>query len=56
MTAAIVLGAFAGRWLDERFGTAPLAAIGFAFAGLGVGAFQVIRRSKQDDPSHPDPP
>jgi ATP synthase protein I len=40
---AIVLGATAGYWLDQAFGTEPLLFIVFFFLGLIAGALNVYR-------------
>ena len=43
MAAAVVLAFFAGRWLDEKWGTAPwMMLVGLMF-GAGAGMFNFIR-------------
>jgi len=43
MTAALLLGALGGRWLDQRFGTRPLLAMLGLFLGLAVGLYELAR-------------
>ncbi|HHP50414.1 MAG TPA: AtpZ/AtpI family protein [Moorella mulderi] len=37
MTAAILLGLYGGRWLDERWGTSPFFLILGVLLGVGMG-------------------
>jgi F0F1-type ATP synthase assembly protein I len=40
----IVLFAFAGIWLDKRFGTSPWLVIVLVFAGAALGFWSMVRR------------
>lgn len=54
MGLAIVVGYFAGRWLDGRFDTGPyLSYLGFAF-GIGAAAKAIIRTVRQYQKANPD--
>lgn len=41
--ASVFLGMWVGRWLDERFGTAPWLMVVGLLAGLGAGTLGVYR-------------
>ena len=43
MTAALLVGAFGGHWLDGRFGTGPWMTLGGILLGLLVGFFEIGR-------------
>jgi ATP synthase protein I len=61
LTGLILLGLFAGQWLDKRLGTAPWLLILGVFAGAAAGFYNMIRilttaerRAKShDDATHP---
>ncbi len=42
LSGSVLIGVFSGRWLDERFATAPLFLIIGIFAGLAAGVYAVI--------------
>jgi hypothetical protein len=44
LVIAIVLFLFVGRWIDSRFGTAPLFMIVGVFVGAGGSTFAMYRR------------
>ena len=49
MAAAVVLAFFVGRWLDEKWGTAPwMMLVGLMF-GVGAGMFNFIRTVNASD-------
>jgi ATP synthase protein I len=39
----ILIGLFAGRWIDGRLGTSPTFTLFFIFLGMGVGLWSVYR-------------
>jgi len=41
--ASILLGFWAGQWLDRRLGTQPWMMIGGVLVGVGVGFYSVIK-------------
>jgi len=43
LTAAVVLGAFGGWWLDERWGTGPWLATAGVLLGAAAGLAQLAR-------------
>jgi F0F1-type ATP synthase assembly protein I len=43
MTAALLLGAFAGRWLDDRLGTEPLLLVLGLLLGTVLGLWEIAR-------------
>ncbi len=43
MTAALLVGAFGGHWLDGRFGTGPWLTLGGILLGLLVGFYEIAR-------------
>lgn len=45
--AGVVVGYFAGRWLDDRFGTHSLYIVGLVL-GAAAGLFQVVRQLMRD--------
>ena len=45
--AGVVVGYFAGRWLDGRFGTHSLYIFGLVLGAAG-GLFQVVRQLMRD--------
>jgi len=42
-TVAVLLGAFAGIWLDEKLGTSPWLVIVLVFVGAAVGFYSLYR-------------
>lgn len=42
LAGTTLVGIFAGRWLDGKFGTAPLFLIIGIFAGLAAGVYAVL--------------
>lgn len=42
--AVVVLSAFAGVWLDKRFGTSPLFVLLLVLLGAGGGFWSMVRR------------
>lgn len=46
LVVAVVLGLFAGKWLDRKLGTQPVCLLIGVFAGISVGLYQLIRRTK----------
>lgn len=58
MTAAIVLGAVVGTWLDRKLGLSPIFLVALSFGGLIAGAVQIARglNRQSDDPPGPPPP
>ena len=45
--AVIVLSAFAGVWLDDRFGTSPLFVLLLVLLGGGGGFWSMVHRLKK---------
>lgn len=45
LVAAVLLGAFAGRWADERLDTEPWLTLIGIFLGIGVGIYLLIRET-----------
>jgi F0F1-type ATP synthase assembly protein I len=45
--AGVVVGYFAGRWLDDRFGMHSLYIVGLVL-GAAAGLFQVVRQLMRD--------
>lgn len=43
LAAAVMLGFWAGYWLDARLGTSPWLMLGGAAGGMGAGFYLVIR-------------
>jgi ATP synthase protein I len=43
-----LIGVFAGRWLDERFGTGVTFAGAFTFLGVGLGFYLAWKRMNED--------
>ena len=43
LAASILLGLYAGQWLDTRLGTAPLMLILGVFLGAGAGFYNLYR-------------
>ena len=54
--AGIILFLFAGKWIDSRFGTAPIGVILGVFVGAGASFYNVYRQlaaaQKKDDEMH----
>jgi F0F1-type ATP synthase assembly protein I len=48
-TAAVLLGFFAGRWLDGKLHTLPLFTLLGAFWGLGGSFWYLLRRIRELD-------
>lgn len=44
--AAVVLGAFAGYFLDGKLGSGPWLLVGGAFAGFALGFYIILRAAK----------
>lgn len=44
MTVPLLVGLFAGQWLDRRFGTAPWLLLGGALLGGAAGMLNMYRR------------
>ncbi len=42
--ATVVLFAFAGRWLDERWNTSPWFLLVGVFLGFGLGLYSMIKK------------
>lgn len=42
-TVAVLLGAFAGIWLDKKLGTSPWMVIVLVFLGAALGFFSLYR-------------
>jgi F0F1-type ATP synthase assembly protein I len=49
IVVALLIGYFAGRWLDGQFGTAPWLTIVLTLCGLGAGVKAVVRVIKSVD-------
>ncbi|GAB4295365.1 MAG: hypothetical protein Kow0090_10260 [Myxococcota bacterium] len=47
IVAAIVIGALGGKWLDDKFGTAPYLTLFGIIAGIGAAVKAVIRVIKK---------
>lgn len=45
--AVVVLSAFAGVWLDERFGTSPFFVLLLVLLGAGGGFWSMVRRLRK---------
>ncbi|HSI68220.1 MAG TPA: AtpZ/AtpI family protein [Planococcus sp. (in: firmicutes)] len=43
LVGSVLIGAFTGMWLDERFGTAPLLLVIGLFIGIAFGAWTMIQ-------------
>ena len=59
--ATVVVFAFAGRWLDGRIGTSPLALLVGVFLGFGLGLYSMVKKlpsspKKPGAGKHPLPP
>lgn len=58
MTVTVVVGAFAGGWLDRKLGTAPLMLTLASLAGFAAGMTRLIltanRLLRPDDDVPPD--
>ncbi|MSR62682.1 MAG: AtpZ/AtpI family protein [Planctomycetes bacterium] len=59
--ATVVVFAFAGRWLDGRTGTSPLALLFGVFLGFGLGLYSMVKKlpsspKKPGAGKHPMPP
>ena len=54
--AGIILFLFAGKWIDSRFGTAPIGVILGVFVGAAASFYNVYRQlaaaQKKDDEIH----
>lgn len=50
MTAALLIGAFGGRWLDGRLGTAPWLLLLGLLLGLVVGFYELMRVALRPGP------
>jgi F0F1-type ATP synthase assembly protein I len=42
--ATMIVFAFAGRWLDGRIGTSPLALLVGVFLGFGLGLYSMVKK------------
>jgi ATP synthase protein I len=52
LVGSVLIGAFTGMWLDERFGTAPLLLVLCLFTGIAFGVwamFQTVRKFESGD-------
>jgi len=47
LAVSVLVGVWAGNWLDRKFGSAPLFLILGLFLGLGAGILLVLRAIKQ---------
>ena len=47
LVVSVLLGFFAGRWLDGRFGTAPWLMLVGALTGISLGLYQLIRMAQK---------
>ncbi|RHW37187.1 AtpZ/AtpI family protein [Neobacillus notoginsengisoli] len=47
LVGSILIGIFAGRWIDGKTGTEPLFLIIGLFIGLAVGVYAVLRLVQQ---------
>jgi ATP synthase protein I len=63
LAGCILLGLFAGQWVDKRLGTAPWLLILGVFAGASAGFFNMYRilttaerRTKSHDDARTSPP
>ena len=58
--AVVLIGLFAGRWLDAKLGTAPLLLVLGVLAGGGAGMVAMYRKvfpaERPGPPDHPEPP
>jgi ATP synthase protein I len=46
LVVAVILGLLVGRWADAKLGTQPALLLIGVFAGITVGLYQLIRRTK----------
>ena len=59
IVVALVIGYYAGHWLDVRWGTGPYLTVFFTLVGLGAGikalvrTHQVLKQQLEDDPEDP---
>lgn len=53
LVVAVLLGIFAGNWVDKRFGTDPWGSLGGFFLGVTVGLYQLIRQTTLPPDSRP---
>ena len=44
------IGAYAGRWLDARFGTDPVLLYSLSFAAFFAGMYRLIKASSRPSP------
>lgn len=52
LVGSVLIGAFTGLWLDERFGTAPLFLVICLLAGISAGVWamlQTVRKFESGD-------
>jgi len=52
LVGSVLIGAFTGLWLDDRFGTAPLFLVICLLAGISAGVWamlQTIRKFESGD-------
>lgn len=49
LAASVVVGVFAGQWLDGKLGTGALFTIGLAFLGFGGTMYSLIRQLNRAD-------
>lgn len=56
MAVAVLLGVFAGSWLDSRLGTAPVLLLLLSLAGLIVGFVRLHTWQKSSEPPDDDDP
>ena len=46
LVVAVVLGLFAGKWIDRKLGSEPVGLLIGTFAGIIVGLYQLVSRTK----------
>lgn len=47
LVVSVLLGFFAGRWLDARLNTTPWLMLAGSMTGIAVGLFQLIRTAQE---------
>ncbi len=56
MAVAVVVGWYAGDWLDNRFGTAPYLTVFLTLAGVGAAFKGLWRTARKNWPRDDGPP
>ena len=56
LVVAVLLGVFAGKWADAKFGTEPVLLLVGVFLGITVGLYLLIKRTQPPKNGRPREP